>query len=359
MLPDAPIGRRALLAGAAATAASVGAAACSAPRREPVAEQPPAGQPAAGQPAAGPVGPVVHQPGIVSPPLPAVVLTAYDATAADRPALTRALRELARSVPAAVVTVALGASLFDGRYGLSRPRLLTTMPEFPGDVLDPSWCHGDVLVQAAATDARALRLPAIPGLRQRWRIDGFHPRDRGAGVRNLFGFREGAGNPEAADPALMNDLVWVQPGDGEPAWCTGGSYLTVRLIRLAMSSWEREPRDEQERVFGRDRDTGAPLGQGDVDYAADPDGRRIALDAHVRRANPGTAESQRHRILRRGWSYRRGEDAGQIFTCYQRDVERGFAAIQQRLTGEALAKYLLPFGGGYYFVPAADRLSLG
>jgi deferrochelatase/peroxidase EfeB len=31
-------------------------------------------------------------------------------------------------------------------------------------------------------------------------------------------------------------------------------------------------------------------------------------------------------------------------------VELGFATIQRRLAGEALEKYLLPFGGGYYFV---------
>lgn len=77
----------------------------------------------------------------------------------------------------------------------------------------------------------------------------------------------------------------------------------------------------------------------------------IALDAHIRRANPRTPEAQAHRILRRGHVYRRSEeDVGQIFVCFQRDVELGFATIQRRLAGEALENYLLPFGGGYYFV---------
>jgi deferrochelatase/peroxidase EfeB len=42
------------------------------------------------------------------------------------------------------------------------------------------------------------------------------------------------------------------------------------------------------------------------------------------------------------------EDVGLLFGCHQRDVERGFAAIQRRLDGEVLQKYVLPFGGGYY-----------
>ncbi|HEU4423387.1 MAG TPA: Dyp-type peroxidase [Pilimelia sp.] len=158
----------------------------------------------------------------------------------------------------------------------------------------------------------------------------------------------------------MDQLVWVQPGDGEPGWCVGGTYQVVRLIRMSLPSWDVEPVTEQEKIFGRHKDTGAPLGQSaeadEPDYAADPDGRTISLNAHIRRANPGTPEARAHRILRRGWSYRRmntgmPEDVGHIFTCYQRDVEKGFATIQRRLAGEALERYLLPFGGGYYFVP--------
>jgi deferrochelatase/peroxidase EfeB len=314
--------------------------------------------------------PVAHPPGVLAPPPAASVLAAYDVTATDRAGLAAALRALGRPVTGAMVTVALGASLFDDRFGLAKPRLLAPMPEFPGDVPDEAWCHGDLLVQATADDpavTKSLASAALPGLRQRWRIDGFHPRDRGDGVRNMFGFREGAGNPDATDRALMDRLVWVQPGDGEPAWCVGGTYLVVRLIRLAMSSWSREPVAEQEKVFGRHKDTGTPLGQtreaDEPDFAADPDGRAIPLTAHMRRANPRTPDAQAHRILRRGWSYRRpndaaGEHVGQIFTCYQRDVEKGFATIQRRLAGEALERYLLPYGGGYYFVPPAgvDRV---
>ncbi|BFO19106.1 hypothetical protein SHKM778_54940 [Streptomyces sp. KM77-8] len=40
-----------------------------------------------------------------------------------------------------------------------------------------------------------------------------------------------------------------------------------------------------------------------------------------------------------------------IFCCFQRDLEKGFEAVQQRLRGEAMAKYTLTVGGGYFFVP--------
>jgi len=136
----------------------------------------------------------------------------------------------------------------------------------------------------------------------------------------------------------------------------------VRLIRFATESWNRDPVPQQELMIGRHRDDGTPLqgGPEDVrfDYSADPAGRAIPLDAHIRRANPRTAESDATRILRRSYSYRGAADEGLLFICFQRDPERGFAATQRRLAGEALDRYVLPFGGGYFFVPpSADALS--
>lgn len=305
---------------------------------------------------------VTGNPVVVAPVRAAAVLTAYDVTA-DRPGMAAALREIWRRLAGTTATVAVGASLFDGRYGLPAPRLLTPMPAFRADVLDPRWCHGDLLVQLVGDAPEPLRRLArepVPGLRPRWSIEGFHPTPPGQPVRNLFGFIEGTGNPDAADRELMSRLVWVQPGDDEPDWCVGGTYQVVRLIRMALPNWEADPVEVQERIIGRRRETGAPLGanraDAEPDYASDPEGRVIALDAHIRRANPRTPQSEAHRILRRSYSYRRPPevpgvaDVGQIFVCYQRDVERGFATIQRRLAGEALERYTLPFGGGYYFV---------
>jgi deferrochelatase/peroxidase EfeB len=307
-------------------------------------------------PTSAPPRPVFHQPGVVTPAQPYNTLVAFDVAARGRAELADVLRGL--RTPAGIdMTVAAGASLFDGRFGLVRPKLLATMPPFPADTLDPQWCHGDLLIQIGADHPKRIEAVLsrhIPGLVVRWRVDAFRP--PADSVRNLLGFREGAGNPDAADPALMDNLVWVQPADDEPAWCAGGSYQVVRLIKVALPAWNAQPVAAQERVFGRSKGTGAPLGQSvetaPIDFTADPNGSTIALDAHIRRANPHTPDTATHRILRRSYSYRlaQPDNAGQVFICFQRDVESGFVTIQRRLAGEALEKFTTPFGGGYYFV---------
>jgi deferrochelatase/peroxidase EfeB len=325
---------------------------------------------------------VARQPGVVTLPPSGAVLAAYDVRAGDRVALAAVLRRFSAAVGQAMgrfagvgrpveVTVAVGASLFDARFGLGpcRPRGLVDMPAFPNDVLDPARCHGDLLLQVGAADTATARLVvdelAATDLALRWRVEGFRDEnvvtDAGrASDRNLFGFREGAGNPDVRDEAEMDRLVWAGPSSGEPVWAVGGTYQVVRVIRFATALWDGEPLTRQEAVFGRRKSDGVPLGgdreDGNFDYRADPSGQSIALDAHIRRANPRTPETAGSRILRRGYSYRAGVDAagrrdeGMLFVCFQQDVERGFATVQRRLAGEALDRYVLPVGGGYFFV---------
>jgi deferrochelatase/peroxidase EfeB len=331
-----------------------------------------------------------QQAGIATPQQRHALFAAFDAVADDRAMLAdglRALSERARLLTAGhrtlignpgegptpetgilgarvapdslTVTVGVGASLFDGRFGLAplRPRGLVRMPTFPDDALVATECHGDVMLQLCANTSETL-LNALRDLMRatrgvlaaRWKIEGFHnaPRERGAG-RNLLGFKDGTSNPVAQS-------IWT---------ADGGTFQVVRIIRNRVEFWDRVSLDEQELMIGRRKDTGAPL-DGDresdtPDFRADPHGHAIPLDAHIRLANPRTVETEPKRILRRGYNYSRGlDEAGQldmglVFASYQRELEH-FAEIQRRLAGEPLVDYVVPTGGGYFYCPpgAAD-----
>jgi deferrochelatase/peroxidase EfeB len=269
------------------------------------------------------------------------------------------------------VVVSVGASLFDDRYGLAdrKPRELVTMPFLANDRLDPQRSHGDVLltITSAHEDIGLFALRQLMRINRgtmalRWMLDGYNRRTSAApgeaGLRNLMGFVDGTANLDLTSDEVMDRYVWVASGDDEPAWTAGGSYHVVRVIRMFVEFWDRTRLSEQEAIIGRRKDNGAPLDgrvETDVpDYAADPDGDATPLDAHIRLANPRTAETQDDLLLRKGLSFSRGFDRdgqldqGLAFVSFQRRL-RQFLNVQSRLAGEPLEEYILPEGGGFYF----------
>lgn len=255
--------------------------------------------------------------------------------------------------------LALGADALPDEA--TKPQHLKKMPSFPGDVLDPDQSHGDLLIQITGTSAASVKeaaeqaLHALPQWRVRWRLDGARPENRtenGRGLaRNPFHFTEGYGNP--ATPAEITERAIITSDQGEPSWAVGGSYQVIRVIRLATEFWDRDTVHDQERIVGRRRDgrwlDGTPSTEQPA-FGADPQGRITPLDAHVRRATPDRRNPPP--LIRRGYNYHRStEDQGLIFSCFQRDLAQGFEAVQRQLQGEAMAKYTLTVGGGYFFVP--------
>lgn len=417
--------RRTFLAGAGAAAVAGLAAACADDVVQPVAAAPDETEPAAAtseppaevEPVAAeavaveqpPAAQAVsfggaHQLGVLAPVTAAGLVATFDVAVDDRAGLVATMQDLSREIgrimggdPAiasesylppvdsgavdattstggTAITVGVGASLFDDRFGLAdqRPSELIAMPRFFNDrLVRPELSHGDLaltitgasqqavvyaLHQAVRTTERRLQL--------RWVQEGYNEvlppsPERVAPTRNLMGFRDGSSNLDTANPATMSEHVWVHADDDEPAWAVGGTYQATRIIRMLIEFWSTAALVRQEQIFGRHRETGAPLGQTDESedpvFAADPGDEGVPRRSHMRLANPRTADTGR--ILRRGFSYLNGVDAssatmdqGLLFLAYQRSLNRGFLAAQSRLDGEPLEDYIKPVGGGLFFV---------
>jgi deferrochelatase/peroxidase EfeB len=272
------------------------------------------------------------------------------------------------------VTVSAGASLFDGRYGLAarKPVQLETMKPFRHDDLDPAISNGDLLIQLCAnhndTAVHALLdigIHTSGALQPRWTISGFTNPPRPDGIaRDWFGFKDGIAQPDFTSTVQNNQYVWAQPDSGEPAWAAGGTYHVVRIIQFDVQKWQGVPVAEQERIFGRQKTSGAPTYAPDPNatdefdpiYTNDPQGLLTALNSHIRLANPQTPQTAASStILRRSYDFEQiplaGGGApllGHAFTCYQRELN-SYIAMQTRLEDELLVPYISPRGGGYFF----------
>jgi deferrochelatase/peroxidase EfeB len=245
------------------------------------------------------------------------------------------------------LTFGVGPSLFEKQeLGLKhlKPNELEDLPHFPKDQLDERFIGGDICIQACADDpqvafhaVRNLVRVARGRVTMKWSQTGFNSYEKidnkKLTPRNLFAFKDGTGNPSVDDPKLMNEIVWVQPGESK-AWMTGGTYLAVRRIQMHIETWDRTALSEQEATFGRHRDSGAPIGKTDefeeMEIDRKENGQLVVPDtSHVH-----LARQVKDRILRRSFSYSDGInpdtgtfDTGLLFISFQKHPKQ-FINIQ-------------------------------
>jgi deferrochelatase/peroxidase EfeB len=126
--------------------------------------------------------------------------------------------------------------------------------------------------------------------------------------------------------------------------------------------WDATSLEGQQRVIGRDKLTGAPLGEREeydpVDLNATSDGELlIPENVHIRLADPENNSGQR--ILRRGYSYSEGVergtgeiDAGLFFIAFQRSPRRQFIPLQRRLAAsDALNRHTVHTSSAIFACP--------
>jgi deferrochelatase/peroxidase EfeB len=136
---------------------------------------------------------------------------------------------------------------------------------------------------------------------------------------------------------------------------------------MRIEAWDRDALDDQERVIGRFKDSGAPLTGTHEHDVVDLEARHadgtpvIDVAAHVRLAAP--SENHELRILRRGYSFADGVDpttseldAGLFFLAFQRDPHKQFATLQRRLgASDALNEYIQHTTSGLFAIPPGTR----
>jgi deferrochelatase/peroxidase EfeB len=271
------------------------------------------------------------------------------------------------------VTLGLGPQVFGDRFGLGthRPGLFSELPQLNGDELDPKFTGGDLSVQACADDPQvcyhAVRNLARLGrsiVYPNWAVLGFGRASAGPGQqtpRNLLGFKDGTRNISTDDDYAR--FVWIKGGD-QP-WLEGGTYQVVRKIRMLMETWDTDRVGNQQRIFGRHKENGAPLTGGaefdTPDFAARDTAGNLVIDPLSHVALAAHEHNDGVMIRRRSYNYTDGLDpngqlnAGLLFVSYQNDP-RHFMTIQNRLGAhDLLNEYVRHIGSAIFAIPPAPE----
>ncbi len=307
------------------------------------------------------------------------------------------------------ITLGLGPTLFvdqngDDRFDLRarRPKCLKPMPSFFGD-------SGKLAGEACASDLILLIASDHPYVNtavtryfgeyfnkkysDEYQKDGprrnmlrFRPVEQGFGrkdKREFLRFDDGIQNLQISADELKR-LVYTDWTDGEPDWCLNGSYLVYRKIREDMPRWEGTAEEEQERMIGRRKKSGAPLSRqtkGDDGltplFGHPPDPLDGPFNAHMRKVQPrrnrpdlfGLDDMERQ-FLRRPYPFFEGLDEegrsanGLQFIAFMKNIQQQFEHVANMWqmnpdfpvpgTGvDALYanEILSTVDGGYYFCP--------
>ena len=268
------------------------------------------------------------------------------------------------------VTVGLGPGVFDDRFDLAdkRPALLQPLPRIPGDTLKPELTGGDLSLQACADDpqvayhaVRNLARMVTSTAQTHWVVLGFGRASAGPGQetpRNLMGFKDGTRN--VSTDADYDQFVWVK----DAGWMTGGTYQVARKILMTIETWDFDRISDQQRIFGRTKDEGAPLsGEKEFDtpdFELKTDGAHVIDQAsHIALAAPENNAGVK--ILRRGYNFTDGLndqgllDAGLLFISYQNDPQH-FVDLQAKLGRfDLLNEYIRHVGSAIFAVPPAPK----
>ncbi|WP_226584637.1 iron uptake transporter deferrochelatase/peroxidase subunit [Halobacillus litoralis] len=276
------------------------------------------------------------------------------------------------------ITFGFGPTFFvkegSDRFGLAgkKPDCLKPLPSFAGDQIEDQWTGGDLCVQVCADD-KQVAFHAIRNLIRigrgavtlKWMQSGFQ-RTNGSNVkqstpRNLFGFKDGTVNPRSKEE--FNDIVWSN--GREAPWMKNGSYMVMRRIRMLLEVWDRTHLSEQTKTFGRDKVSGAALGQkeefDEVDFEKKDENGNLYVpsDSHIKLARGDGSQ----KILRRSYSYssemdptRAQLDAGLLFISYQKDPFKQFVPIQKRMAGsDRMNEYIRHIGSAVFACPGGTN----
>lgn len=186
---------------------------------------------------------------------------------------------------------------------------------------------GDLLLQGHAL--QALAAPAFVPVRA---IDSYRYRDS----RDLTGYEDGTENPKGAV------AVEAAIAQGQGAGIDGSSFAAVQQWLHDFPAFEAMPRSEQDRCFGRERDS-----NDEIDDAPE--------SAHVKRTAQEDFEPEAF-VVRRSMPWTMGADAGLVFLAFGKSFE-AYEAQLRRMTGhddgisDALFSFTRPLTGGYYWCP--------